>query len=87
MARYVEKTGRTVQEAIASALEELNTDRDKVDIEVLEEGAKGIFGLIGTKLARVKVTLKDTGAEKGKRFIMDIMEKMHVDAVIDFEET
>ena len=40
MARSVEKSGKTVQEAIDSALEELNASVEEVIIEVLEEGRK-----------------------------------------------
>lgn len=87
MADFVEKTGRTVQEAVSIALEELNADNDSVDIEVLEEGTKGIFGLIGTKPARVRVTLKYNGAAAGENFLLDVLEKMKVEAAIDIEES
>lgn len=54
-----EKTAKTVEEAVQAALEELETERDKVEIEVLEQPARGIFGIIGSKLAKVRVTLKE----------------------------
>jgi len=56
MPRFVEKSAKTVREAIDLALLELNTTEDKVEVEVLEEGSKGIFGLIGSKQAKVRVT-------------------------------
>ncbi|GAE89246.1 RNA-binding protein Jag [Acetivibrio straminisolvens JCM 21531] len=68
MPQFVEKSAKTVKEAVDLALAELNATEDNVEIEVLEEGTKGIFGLIGSKLARVKVTLKETGGEKAKKF-------------------
>ena len=55
----VEKSARTVEEAVQSALEELKTDKEKVDIEVLEQPNKGIFGILGSRHARVRVTLKE----------------------------
>lgn len=85
MANFVEKTGKTVQEAIDLALEELRCDRDKVDIEVLEEGAKGIFGF-GSKEAKVRVTVKESSSEKAKEFLLSVLEKMNVDAEIIAEE-
>lgn len=54
--KAVEKKGRTVSEAVASALEELGVPRDQVTIEVLDEPNKGLFGIIGGKDARVRVT-------------------------------
>ncbi len=86
MTNFVEKTGKTVQEAIELALEELRCDRDSVDIEVLEEGTKGIFGLIGNKMARVKVTHKESNSEKAKEFLMSVFEKMNVEAEISAQE-
>ena len=47
----VEKTGKTVDDAVLAALIELNADKDDVEIEVIEEGAKGLFGLVGGRQA------------------------------------
>lgn len=55
----VEKSAKTVEEAVKLALDELKAEKDQVEIEVLEQPTKGIFGLIGSKLARVKVTMKE----------------------------
>lgn len=87
MVNFVEKTGKTVQEAIDLALEDLQCGRDSVDIEVIEEGTKGIFGLIGNKVARVKVILKESNSDKAKEFLVSVLEKMNVDAEIVAEES
>ncbi len=55
---FAEATGKTVDLAIKAALEQLNADIDDVKIEILETPSKGLFGL-GSKLAKVKVTLAD----------------------------
>ncbi|HPL98414.1 MAG TPA: RNA-binding cell elongation regulator Jag/EloR, partial [Bacillota bacterium] len=55
----VEKKARTVEEAVQSALEELETEKDNVDIEILEQPTKGIFGILGSKNAKVRVTLNE----------------------------
>lgn len=86
MSYSIEKTAKSVQEAISLALDELKADKDNVDIEVLDEGNKGIFGLIGNKMARVKVTLRETGGEKAKNFLLDVFEKMNVKADIQTTE-
>lgn len=86
MAQSVEKTAKSVQEAIDIALVELKADRDGVEIEILDEGNKGIFGFIGNKLARVRVTVKESSGEKAKKFLLDIFEKMSVKANISVSE-
>ncbi|MEA3440512.1 MAG: RNA-binding cell elongation regulator Jag/EloR [Chloroflexota bacterium] len=47
----------SVEEAIANGLSELGLDKDSVDIEVLDEGSKGVFG-IGSRQTRVRLTIK-----------------------------
>ncbi|MDF2523056.1 MAG: protein jag [Clostridiales bacterium] len=86
MAYSLEKSAKTVQDAVTLALEELNTDRNNVDIEVLDEGNKGIFGIIGNKMARVRVTLKESGGDKARYFLLDIFEKLKVSAELEVEE-
>ncbi|MHB1458051.1 MAG: RNA-binding cell elongation regulator Jag/EloR [Armatimonadota bacterium] len=54
----IEMTGKTIEEATQLALDELGVTEDKVDVEILDEGAKGFLGL-GQTPAKVKVTLKD----------------------------
>lgn len=53
----VEAKGNTVQEAVEKALEELKAKRDEVKIEILCDEEKGLFGMPGAKLAKVRVTL------------------------------
>ncbi|MCR4436533.1 MAG: RNA-binding cell elongation regulator Jag/EloR [Clostridiales bacterium] len=86
MAKSIEKTAKTVQEAVHAALEELRTAEENVDIEVIEEGNKGIFGIIGNKMARVRVTLKETGGDKARMFLAQVFDKMKLNADIDVEE-
>lgn len=62
MAKMIEKTGKSVDDALQSALTELGVSADEVDVEVLETPSKGIFGifgLFGAKPARIRVTLKE----------------------------
>lgn len=54
----IEKSAKNKEDAIDAALKELGLSRDKVDVEVLDEGSKGFLGL-GARDARVKVTPKD----------------------------
>ncbi|RJP19392.1 MAG: protein jag [Candidatus Abyssobacteria bacterium SURF_5] len=56
----IEVEGKTPEEAIRKALEVLDTTRDKVQVEVIDEGSKGLFGMIGSKQAKVRATLVDS---------------------------
>ncbi len=58
---FVEKTGKSVDEAVAAALEELHISADQAAIEVLEEAKKGFLGF-GRKDARVRVSVKEDNA-------------------------
>jgi spoIIIJ-associated protein len=53
----VEAEGTTIDEAIANALESLKVERDRVDVEILSDATRGLFGL-GGKKARVRATLR-----------------------------
>lgn len=50
----------SVEEAIAEGLSQLGLTRDRVDVDVLDIGSKGLFGL-GSRQARVRIKIK--GAE------------------------
>jgi spoIIIJ-associated protein len=54
--RSVEASGRDVEEAIEHGLAELGKTRDEVEIEVLSEGSRGLFGL-GAEEARVQISV------------------------------
>ena len=55
MQKYLEKTGKTPDDAIAAALAELGMDRDDVSVEILEFGKSGFLG-IGASPAVVRVS-------------------------------
>lgn len=53
----IEATGADVESAIAAGLARLRVDRDGVEVDVLDEGSRGLFGL-GGREARVRLTTK-----------------------------
>lgn len=79
---------KTTEEAISHAINELNTDKNNVTIEILQEPSKGLFGK--TKPAKVKVRIKEkheaeispldiAGAmEKGKKVLKEILDLMGI---------
>ena len=50
--------GKTTEEAIENAARELNLPVEELSIDVIEPGSAGIFGLVGGRKAKIKVTLK-----------------------------
>ncbi len=57
----IEVEGKTPEEAIEKALNVLGAERERVKVEVLNEGSKGLFGMIGSKQAKIKATLLSSG--------------------------
>ncbi|QUI21088.1 protein jag [Vallitalea pronyensis] len=82
---YIEKTGKTVDDAITEALIALGTTSDKVDIEVLEKGPSGFLGLFSSKLAKVKVTKKINLNDIATEFLEDIFRIMDLKVDINLQ--
>ena len=55
----------TIEEAIEKGLNELGVTEDMVDIEVLDEGNKGLFGL-GNRQARIRLTILGSQKESAQ---------------------
>lgn len=70
-------TGKTVDEAISLALNELNITRDEATISTIEEGTRGIFGL-GAKPAKVSVVENFNPEKIARNFIEQICKDMKV---------
>ena len=54
MKKYLEKSGKTEDEALASALKELGLERDDVSVEIVERAKSGFLG-IGASPAVIRV--------------------------------
>ncbi|MDO5327833.1 MAG: RNA-binding cell elongation regulator Jag/EloR [Clostridia bacterium] len=54
-----EVSARTIEEAISQGLEHLGVSISDVTVDVLEEGSKGLFGLFGSRPAKVRLTMKE----------------------------
>lgn len=78
--KVAEKSAKTLDEAIDLCLEELGVCKDEVLIEVLEEPSKGLFGLFGSKLARVKVVYEDDAGAIACKFLENLTKAMDVGA-------
>jgi spoIIIJ-associated protein len=61
---WVETTGRTVEEALDVALDELGVDEHDVDYEVLVEPRGGLLGRLGSSEARIRARVRPLSREK-----------------------
>ena len=57
--RSIESSAKTMEDAVTQGLEKLGVSLGDVSIDIIDEGSKGLFGLIGGKPARVRLTVKD----------------------------
>jgi len=72
MTNFIETEGETVAEAIAKALEILGLSREEVEVEVLEEGNKGLLGL-RKQAAKVRVQPKNNTALMAKITLKEML--------------
>ncbi|MEW6662587.1 MAG: RNA-binding cell elongation regulator Jag/EloR [Bacillota bacterium] len=77
--KTIEKQGKTVEEALNAALKELQAEKEDVEFQVIEEPSKGLFGILG-KMARIKVTVKESPVKLAKKFIQEIFKEMGIEA-------
>jgi len=59
MNKNIEVTGDTVADAIQKGLNELKIQKDQVEIEIIDEGKTGLFGLMGSTPAKVRIIVKE----------------------------
>lgn len=81
--KQITASGQTVEEAVQSALGQLNTTRDNVDIHVIDEGKKGLFGIFGSKRAIVQVTVGKDQVAITEQFISDVARNMGAAVTIE----
>jgi len=73
----VEFEGKTTEEAVENACRKLNVPRDDISIEVIEPGSPGIFGLVGGKKARVRVSIarEESPAQTGEDELLNVAQR------------
>ena len=82
--KTIEMVGKTVDDAVNAALAELNAKNEDVEIEVLEEGSKGFLGM-GSKDAKVRVSLKSTPQNKAIEFLSQLFDVWGLNVKINTE--
>jgi spoIIIJ-associated protein len=84
--RSVVKTGKTIQEAVRLAIEELGVELEQVKIDILEEPGKGLLGLINNRPGKVRVTLKTTPSDVVKEFLDNMLKNMKIEGRVSVTE-
>ncbi len=84
--KIIEITGKSVDDAIKNALSELNVTEDKIEVEVIDEGNKGLFKIIGVKPAKIRVKVKRDYIYEAKAFLRDVLDAMGIKAEIRIKE-
>lgn len=60
MSSEYEFEGKTKEEAVRKACEELGLSEEQLEFEVISYGSTGIFGLVGAKKAKIRVTVPES---------------------------
>jgi spoIIIJ-associated protein len=81
--KSIEIAAKTVDSAIETALKELQVTREDVEVEVLEEPSRGLFGILGLKLAKVRVTVKKSTKEVAIEFLQSIFKSMDLNVSLE----
>jgi spoIIIJ-associated protein len=80
---------KSVEEAIARACEQLQLPREQLDIEIISKGSSGIFGIVGAKKAKIRVTPKvlpaTAVAERAKMVLTEILKHVDLPTVVEAE--
>ncbi len=76
--KTIESIGKTVEEAVQKGLEQLDLSIAEAQIDILDEGTKGVLGLLGVKMARVRVSEKFSPANKAVSFLSQVSKLMNV---------
>lgn len=77
----IEKSAKTIDDAVNAALNELGVTKDEVEIEVINEGKRGILG-IGSEEAKVRVKMEETPLNKAEKYVKSVMDSFGIDVDI-----
>ena len=62
--KTIEFEGKTFDEAVCKAMTALKVSRDQLNIKLLSEEKKGLFGMAGAKPAKIRVSILSAGQKK-----------------------
>ncbi|MCC5909528.1 MAG: protein jag [Clostridiaceae bacterium] len=81
--KSIETTGKTIDEAIKLGLQQLEKEREEVEVKVLEVPSKGFLGILGAKLAKVRLEVLVRPEDEVKKFLQDLFNGMGIEVNIE----
>src|SRR6056297_2789847 len=84
--KSIKVEAKNVEKAVEKALSKLGITREDAEINVLDEGSKGLLGLFGTKDAVVEVKEVFDPVKKGKEFLETLLNKAKIDVGVEILE-
>ncbi|WP_058300552.1 RNA-binding cell elongation regulator Jag/EloR [Gorillibacterium timonense] len=79
-------TGKTIDEAVNAGLKQWNLPAERVKVTVLEQPSKGLFGLIGTKDAKVELEKIPDPIEEAELFLAEVFKTMELEVQVERQE-
>jgi spoIIIJ-associated protein len=80
---------KSVEDAIALACEKLKLPREMLEVEIVTKGSSGIFGIVGAKKAKIRVTAKELPVEaakdRAKEILSEILKHVDLPTVVESE--
>jgi spoIIIJ-associated protein len=80
---------KSVDDAIDLACRQLKLPREKLEIEIISKGSSGIFGIVGMRKAKIRVTTKvapiGLAADKAKEVLDEILKHIDLPMVVECE--
>lgn len=80
---------KSVEDAIALACEKFKLPREQLEIEILSKGSSGIFGIVGAKKAKIRVSTKqlpvEAAGERAKEILTEILKHVDLPTVVESE--
>jgi len=86
--------GKTTEAAIGIASRELNLPEEELSVDIIEPGSAGIFGLVGGKKAKIRVSVKESaereegdGLSLARETLENILALIPVEATITADQS
>ena len=86
MSPVLEFESKSVEEAVQEASQQLNIPPNKLEHDIISYGSTGIFGLVGSKKAKIRVVLPDEPPEKKEKRPLEPKREKHTEAIAIVDE-